>query len=299
MQVGRQRLTTEQVVQALQAFVGQNADFIAQVLLKLGNLRGFDRLVAFVLLRAFAAEDLHVYDRALDARRTIERSVANVSGLFTENRAQQFLFRSQRGFALRRHFAYQNVARLHRSADADYAAFVEVPQEALIDVGDVPGDFFRTELGIPRFDFVFLDVNRSVVILFDQLFADENRVFEVVSAPWQEGPQHVAAKRELASIRAGSVRQHLPLLHAVARANQRLLADTCVLVGPLELREQVNVGSNFAAQYAGLIGFNAHDYAFGVHLVHDTVAAANDDRTRIAGRNALHAGSYERSVALN
>src|SRR5277367_4878872 len=102
VQVGRQRLAAQQIIQALQAFVGQNADFIAQVLFELGDLRGFDRLVAFVLLRALAAEDLHVHDRAFDAWRAVERSVANVSGLFTEDRTQQLFFRSQRGFALRR-----------------------------------------------------------------------------------------------------------------------------------------------------------------------------------------------------
>ena len=255
--------------------------------------------MAFVLLRALAAEDLHVHDGAFDARRAIERSVANVSGLFTEDRAQQLFFRRQRGFALRRHLADQNVARLHGRADADHAALVEIAQEALVDVGNVPRDFLGTELRVARLDFVLLDVNRSVVVLFDQLFADQDGVFEVVPAPWQERDQHVAAKRELAAIRARTVGQHLALLHAVARANQRLLADAGVLVRALELREQVNVRPDFAAQHAGLVGFHAHDHAFGVHLVHDAVAAAHDHRARIARRDALHARAHQRSFAAN
>ena len=203
----------------------------------------FDGLVTLVLFRALAAEDLHVDDGALDARRAVERSVANVAGLFAEDRAQQLFFRRQRGFALRRHLADEDVAGLDGGADADHAAFVEVAQEALVDVGNVARDFFGTELGVARFDFVLLDVNRGVVILFDQLFADEDGVFEVVPAPGKEGDQHVAAKREFAAIRARAVGQHLPLLHAVARANQRLLADAGVLVRALELREQVDVGA--------------------------------------------------------
>ena len=115
--------------EALQALVGQDADFVSQVLFQLENLRGFDGLVAFVLFSALAGEDLDVHDGAFDARRAVERSVANVSGLFTEDGAQQFFFRRQRGFALGRNLADQDVARLHDRADADYAAFVEVAKE--------------------------------------------------------------------------------------------------------------------------------------------------------------------------
>src|SRR5208282_4719185 len=268
VQVGGQRLSAQQVVQALQSFVGENADFIGQVLFEFRHLRGFDGLVAFVLLRTLAAEDLHVHDGAFDARRAIQRSVAHVSGFFTENRAQQLFFR--------RNLAYQNVARLHCRADADYAALVQIAQEALVDVGNVASNFLGTQLRVARFDFILFDVNRSVVILFHQLFADENSVLEVVPAPWHEGHEHVAAERQLAAIRARTVGQHLALLHAVARAYQRLLADAGVLVRALELREQVNVRYDFAAQYAGLIGFHAHDHALGVHLVHDAIALAHD-----------------------
>ena len=299
MQVGDKLLAAQQVVQALQAFVGENADFIGEVLFELGYLRGFDGLVAFVLLRALAAEDLHVDDGALDARRAVERSVANVAGLFAEDRAQQLFFRRQRGFALRRNLADQNVARLHGRADADHAALVEIAQEALVDVGNVPRDFLGTEFRVARFDFILLDVNRSVVVLFHQLFADEDGVFEVVPAPWHERHEHVAAESELAAIRARAVGQHLPLLHAVARANQRLLADAGVLVRALELREQVNVRSDFAAEHAGLIGFHAHDDALGVHLIDDAVAAAHDDCARIARGDALHARADQRRFALD
>ena len=115
--------------EALQALVGEDADFVGEVLLQLEHLRGFDGLVAFVLFRALAAEDLDVHDGALDARRAVEGSVANVAGLFAEDGAQQFFFRRERGFALGRDLADQDVAGPHGGADADHAAFVEVAQE--------------------------------------------------------------------------------------------------------------------------------------------------------------------------
>src|SRR5487761_512015 len=133
MQVGDEGLAAEQGAQALQALVGENADFVGEVLFELEDLCGLDGLVALILFRALAAENLHVDDGAFDSRRAIERSVANVSGLFAEDRAQQLLFRRERGFALGRDFADQDVARLHRGADADHAAFVEVAEETLVD----------------------------------------------------------------------------------------------------------------------------------------------------------------------
>ena len=56
---------------------------------------------------------------------------------------------------------------------------------------------------------------------------------------------------------------------------------------------------DFAAEHAGLVGFDAHDDAFGVDLVDDAVAAANDDRAGIARGDAFHAGADQRSFALD
>src|SRR5258707_116396 len=222
VQVGLQNLAAQQIGKTLQALVGQDADFVRQVLLQLEDLRGFDGLVPLVLFSALAGEDLNVDDGALDARRAIERRVANIASLFAEDGAQQFLFRSQGGLALRRNLADQDVTRLHNRADADNSAFVQVAQERLADVGNVASYFLGTQLGVAGFDFVLLDVNRSVVIVLDQLFADQDGVFEVVSTPRQERHEDVTSERQLAAIRARTVRENLRLLHSVDYTNQRL-----------------------------------------------------------------------------
>src|SRR6266849_1808457 len=160
VQVGLENLAAEQIVQALEALIREDADFVGEVFLKFENLRGFDGLVALVFFSALAGKDLDVHDGALDARRAIERSVAHVAGLFTEDGTQQFFFRRKRGLALGRDFADQNVARLHDRADADDAAFVEVAEERFADVGNVASDFLGAKLSVARFDFVLLDVNR-------------------------------------------------------------------------------------------------------------------------------------------
>src|SRR5713226_2841159 len=299
VQVGLENLAAEKIVEALEALIREDADFVSEVLLQLEDLRGFDGLVALVLFPAFAGEDLDVHDGALDARRAVERSVANIASFFAEDGAQQLFFRRERGLALGRDLADEDVARLHDRADADDAALVEVAKERLADVGNIASDFLGAKLGVARFDFVLLDVNRGVVVVLDQLFANQDGVFEVVTAPGQEGHQDVAAESEFTAFRAGAVGKNLALLHAVADANQGLLADAGVLVRALELDELIDVRAHFAAEHAGVIGFHAHDDALGVDLIDDAFAFAKDDRAGITRGDSLHAGADERRFALD
>ena len=113
-----------------------------------------------------ARENLHADNRAFFAVRHPQRSVARFLGFLAENRDDQTLFRRQ--FALRfgRDFADQNVLREHFGADANDAVLVQVLQLIFADVGNIARDFFRAQFGVARFDFVFLDVNRS-----QQIFA--------------------------------------------------------------------------------------------------------------------------------
>src|SRR5258708_1195840 len=157
VQVGLENLAAEEIRQALEALVGQNTDFVGEVFLQLEHLRGFDGFVPLVLFSALAGEDLDVDDRALDARRAVERSVANVAGLFAEDGPQQLLFRRERGLALGRDLADEDVAGLHDGADSNDAALVQVAEERLADVGDVASDFLGAELGVAGLDFVLLD----------------------------------------------------------------------------------------------------------------------------------------------
>ena len=90
--------------------------------------------------------------------------------------------------------ADENIAGLDLCADADDSAFVEVAQKAFRDVRDVLRDFLGAELGVARFDIEFFDVDGGVVVLFDELFADEDGVLEVIAAPGHEGHENIAAE---------------------------------------------------------------------------------------------------------
>src|SRR5690606_25954964 len=114
------------------------------------------------------------------------RGVLHFTRLLTEDRAQQLLLRAKFLFALRRNLADQNVVRSDLRADADDTELVQVLQRVLANVWNVVGDFFRSQLGIARFHFVLLDVDAGELIVPQQFFADEQRVFIVAAVPRKE-----------------------------------------------------------------------------------------------------------------
>src|SRR5688572_15545508 len=296
--VGTQHLADQHLHDALLHLVMKNADLVLQVLLHHVELFLLDRLRPVILLDALAGEDLHADDDALDAGRADERGVADVARLLAEDRAEQLLFRSELGLALRRHLADQDVARFDVGADADDAAVVEIAQVRLRHVGEVARDLFRPQLGVARLDLELLDVDGGVVVLLDHLLGDEDGVLEVVAAPRHEGDEHVPSERQLTELRARTVGEHLPLLHLLTDAHDRLLVDTGVLVRPLELGHRIDVSTHFLADLIldVPLTFHAHDDALAVDVVDGARAARDDHRTRIARGDVLHAGADIRAA---
>src|SRR6185369_6357501 len=187
------------------------------------------------------------------------------SGLFTEDGAKQLFFWRELGFTFRRYFADDDVALLHGCADSNHARFIQIAQHGFADVRDVTRDFLWSELGVARFEFKFLDVYGGVIVLFHQLLGDQDGVFEVVTAPWHEGHEHITAKCQFAEISAWTVGDDFALQDALAFPDNRLLVDTSVLVRALELGELINVATHLARQLRRMVlTFHAHDDAFGV-----------------------------------
>src|SRR3546814_6347793 len=82
-------------------------------------------------------EDLHVDDLADLAVGHLEAGVANLTGLLTEDGAQQALLGGELGLALRRDLADEHVAGLDLGAHPDDPSLVEVLPDVLGEVGDV------------------------------------------------------------------------------------------------------------------------------------------------------------------
>ena len=136
----------------------------------------------------------------LDAGRDLQRVVLDVLAGAAEDRVQELLFRRQLGLRLGRDLADENIAGPHEGAHADDAVLVEVPQRFFADVGDVAGELLPAELRLADLDVEFLDVQRGVDVLLNQLLADDEGVLEVEPIPGHEGGQHVASQGQLALV---------------------------------------------------------------------------------------------------
>ena len=145
-------------------------------------------------------EHPHVDDLAGLAVRHLQRGVAHLTGLLTEDRAQEALLRRELGLALRRDLADEDVAGADLGADADDAALVEVLEDVLGEVRDVAGDLLGAELGVAGVDLVLLDVDRREHVVLHEALGDHDRVLVVVALPRHERHEEVLAERELALV---------------------------------------------------------------------------------------------------
>ena len=252
--------------------LADDADLLGLVLLEPFGFGILDFLGAVVLGDAAAREHARVDDGAFDARRHAQAGVADLAGLFAEDRAQQFLFGTELGLALGRDLADQDVARPDVGADADDTAGVEVFERFLADVGDVAGDFLGSELGVARDTFEFLDMHRGEQVFLDHALGNQDRIFEVVAAPRHERDQHVAAQRQLAEVGRGTVGEHVAGLDPLALDHHRALVDAGALVGALILDQVVDIDAGVAQVPDLLVG--AHDDPLGVDAFDDAVALA-------------------------
>ena len=123
------------------------------------------------LVALVAAEHLDVDDLAGLAVGHLERGVADLAGLLTEDGPQEALLGGELGLALGRDLADQHVAGADLGADADDAALVEVGEDLLGEVRDVPGDLLGAELGVAGVDLVLVDVDRREHVVLHQALA--------------------------------------------------------------------------------------------------------------------------------
>src|SRR6476620_4285144 len=184
-------------------------------------------------------ELLDADDRAGLAVGHLERRVADLAGLLTEDGAQQALLRRQLGLALGRDLADEQVAVTDLGADADDAALVEVGEDLLGDVRDVPGDLLRPQLGVAGVDLVLLDVDRGEDVVLHQTLGEDDRVLVVVALPRHDRHAQVAAQRPLATVGRGTVGDDATHLQARTLVDQHALVVGGALVGAGELGHPV------------------------------------------------------------
>ena len=136
---------------------------------------------------------------------TFRRGVPHLAGLLAEDGPQEALLGGELGLALGRDLADQHVAGADLGADADDAALVEVGEDVLGEVRDVPGDLLGAELGVAGVDLVLVDVDRREHVVPHQPLGQDDGVLEVVALPRHEGHEEVLAERQLALVGGGAV----------------------------------------------------------------------------------------------
>ena len=105
-----QLLADQRFLELAQGLAAQDADFLGLVHLEPLGFGILDFLGAIVLADTAAREHARVDDGAFVAGRHAQTGVADLAGLFAEDRAQQFLFGTELGLALGRDLADQDVA---------------------------------------------------------------------------------------------------------------------------------------------------------------------------------------------
>ena len=233
---------------------------------------------------------MNVNDDTFNTRLNTQRSIAHVGSFLAENGAQQFFFRRNRRFALRRNLADQNVAGLNFGADVNDTGFVKVSQRFFAHVRNVAGDFFLAELGIAGHYFKFLDMQRGQNVIAGNTLGKQNRVFVVQTVPRHKGNQHVFAESQFAHVGTRTVGHDVAGLDHVADLNQRYLVDAGVLVGTTELRQLVN----FNADAVRIFVHRTNHDTVGINRVNHTVILADDRCTGIFGNGGFHTGTDQR-----
>src|SRR5690606_33917339 len=165
-------LAGQRLLQTREGSGFHDAELVFDVLAHLGQLHVFDVDGTRVFLKTVAGKDLYVDNGTFYGSRHAQRSVLHVGGLLTEDGTQQFLFRGQLGFALRRYLAHQDVAGVYFSTDVHNAALVETRQCAFAHVGNIGGDFFRTQFGVTRDTGQLLDVDGGETIFLHHTLGD-------------------------------------------------------------------------------------------------------------------------------
>ena len=173
------------------------------------------------LVALVAAEHLDVDDLARLAVGHLERGVAHLAGLLAEDGPQEPLLGGQLGLALGGDLADQHVAGADLGADADDAALVEVGEDLLGEVRDVPGDLLGAELGVAGVDLVLVDVDRREHVVLHQPLGQDDGVLEVVALPRSCRPRRRFLPRASSpfSVEGPSARMS-PFLHLVALADR-------------------------------------------------------------------------------
>ncbi len=191
----------------------------------------------------FLGRNLDIHHDTISTGGYSQGGIFDISRLFTEDRPQQTLFRSQLGFTLGSNLTHQNITRLNLCTNTDNTIHSQVLQSLFSQVGNITSDFLRSQLGIASADFKLIDVNGGENIIFHDPFADQDGILEVIPIPRHEGDQDVFAQSQLTIPRARTVSNHFTLFNLFPMGNKNPLVNTGSRIRTHELADGVDTDS--------------------------------------------------------
>ena len=285
-------LTNDHTLNTVECIVIKNTQLVSQVLTVTFQLGINNGLSTFVALDTFASKDLNVDNRTAHASRHTQRGVFYVGCFFAKDGAQQFLFRSQLGFAFRRYFTYQHITCFHFRTDVNDTGFIQTVLHTLGQVRNIAGNIFRTQLGVAGNNIQFLNVNRSIAVVCSHFFGNQNRVFIVITVPRHEGDGHVLTQSQFAQIGGCAVSNQIAALQNVASFDGRTLVDIGRLVGTGEFNQVVNIDTHFTG--SRFIVMDTNHNTVGINILNHTAAAGNDCSSRVNSNGTFDTGTNHR-----
>ena len=165
--------------------------------------------------------------------------VPDLSGLFAKDGPEQALLRGEVGLPLGGHLAHQDVPRVDLRAHSDNAPLIQVFQGVVAHVGDVTGNLFRPQLGVPGLGLILLNVNGGKDIVLDHSLIEQDGVLVVVALPGHKAHEDVLAQGDLPLVGGGAVRNDIPLFHPVPEGHNGPLVDAGAVVGTEELNKGI------------------------------------------------------------
>ena len=135
-------------------------------------------------------------------------------------------------------------------------------------------------------------MNRGVAVVLDDVFRDQDRIFEVQTIPWHEGHGHVLAQRQFTQVGRCAVGDHVALGNTVAHLHDRTLVDVGVLVRTGVLDQVVDVDAHFTSLRFVIVDAN-HDTA-RIDVIDDTATQGLHGGARVDRNGAFDTGTDQR-----
>ena len=210
-----------------------------------------------------------------------QRVILDIFASSAKDGMQQFFFRTQFALGLWRHLADEDVvSRVDFRPDLNHAIGVEISKCLFRHIRDIAGEFFASQFRLANFHFVFFQVDTREHVVTHQLFADDDRILEVVPVERHEGDETVSSQCQFALARGRTVGQNLTGFNFFAFADEGFLVQASSFVELVELTEFVFVGI-------------VNDDAFGIDVGDLAALASFDDESAVLDDFGFHARSHD------